>query len=114
MDVDSFMHQTPSELNIQALEDSKVLLINKFNKELLYSQLPVMEKLFRIMSQEAVIAWQRRLMRNHRLTAKERYQHFTETYPFIASKLTDKKISNYLGITPEFLSKIKKSSNKKG
>lgn len=113
MDVDSFMHQTPSDLNIQALEDSKVLLISKFDKELLYSRFPIIEKLFRIMSQEAVIAWQRRLMRNHRLTAKERYQHFTDTYPSIAAKLTDKKISNYLGITPEFLSKIKKDGRKK-
>jgi len=109
MDVDSFMHQTPSELNIQALEDSEVLLINKADKEHLYRELPVVEKLFRIMSQQALIAWQRRLMRNHRLTAKERYLHFTETYPSIVAKLTDKKISSYLGITPEFLSKIKKS-----
>lgn len=108
MDVDSFMHQTPSELNIQALEDSEVLLIDKVNKERLYRELSVVEKLFRIMSQQALIAWQRRLMRNHCLTAKERYQHFTETYPSIAIKLTDKKISSYLGITPEFLSKIKK------
>jgi len=111
MDVDSFMHQTPSELNIQALEDSEVLLIDKVDKERLYRELPVVEKLFRIMSQQALIAWQRRLMRNHCLTAKERYQHFTETYPTIANKLTDKKISSYLGITPEFLSKIKKRIN---
>lgn len=108
MDIDSFMHQTPSELNIQALEDSKVLLIHKVDKERLYLELPVVEKLFRIMSQQALIAWQRRLMRNHCLTAKERYQHFKETYPTIANKLTDKKISSYLGITPEFLSKIKR------
>ncbi|WP_303318833.1 Crp/Fnr family transcriptional regulator [Flavivirga abyssicola] len=112
MDIDSFMHQTPSDLNIQALEDSKVLLINRSDKTTLYNQLPTIDKLFRIMSQKALVAWQRRLIRNHTLTAKERYLHFIETYPEIAHKLTDKKISGYLGITHEFLSKIKKLHKK--
>lgn len=108
MDVDSFMNQNPSELNIQALEDSEVLLINKSNKENLYNELPIVEKLFRIMSQKALIAWQKRLIQNHCFTAKERYYHFIETYPKIVSKLTDRQVSSYLGITHEFLSKIKR------
>lgn len=109
MDIDSFMNQTPSNLNIQALEDSKVLLINRRDKNALYDSLPVVEKLFRIMSQKALVSWQRRLIRNHCFTAKERYFHFLETYPDISSKLTDKQIAGYLGISHEFLSKIKKS-----
>ncbi|WP_422080160.1 Crp/Fnr family transcriptional regulator [Ulvibacterium sp.] len=113
MDIDSFMNQTPSDLNIQALEDSRILLIKKTDKELLYDQLPIVEKLFRVMSQKALIAWQRRLIRNHCQTAKERYHHFTDTYPEIAAKLTDRQISSYLGITHEFLSKIKRSVLKK-
>ncbi|TGV02830.1 Crp/Fnr family transcriptional regulator [Flavivirga rizhaonensis] len=112
MDIDSFMNQIPSDLNIQALEDSKVLLISRSDKTVLYNQLPTIDKLFRIMSQKALVAWQRRLIRNHTLTAKERYLHFIETYPEIAYKLTDKKISSYLGITHEFLSKIKKLHKK--
>ncbi|SDX94913.1 cAMP-binding domain of CRP or a regulatory subunit of cAMP-dependent protein kinases [Lutibacter oricola] len=107
MDVDSFMNQTPSDLNMEALEDSKVLIIQKKDKEYLYNQLPIVEKLFRIMSQKALIAWQKRLIQNHSLTAKERYFHFIEKYPTIASKLKGKQISSYLGITHEFLSKIK-------
>jgi CRP-like cAMP-binding protein len=113
MDIDSFMHQTPSELNIQALEESEVLVITKSDKELLYRQFPIVEKLFRIISQKGLVAWQRRLLRYHYLTAKERYYHFIETYPTIAAKLTDRKISNYLGITPEFLSKIKRGDKEK-
>lgn len=113
MDHDSFMNQTPSDLNIQALEHSKVLLISKQHKEYLYNQFPVVEKLFRVMSQKAVAAWQRRLIRNHCLTAKDRYIHFLSTYPDIASKLTDRHVANYLGITHEFLSKIKRASVKK-
>ena len=110
MDIDSFMNQTPSELNIQALEDSKVLLINRQDKFTLYNSFPVVEKLFRIMSQKALVSWQRRLIRNHCFTAKERYFHFIQTYPDISSKLTDKQIAGYLGISHEFLSKIKNAS----
>ncbi|MFV1449828.1 Crp/Fnr family transcriptional regulator [Maribacter sp. HS] len=108
MDIDSFMNNKPSELNIQALEDSQVLIINRKNKEQLYAAIPSAEKLFRIMFQKSVVAWQRRLVQNHSLTAKERYLLFTSTYPEIASKLTDRQTSSYLGITHEFLSKIKK------
>ncbi len=108
MDLDSFMNHAPSVLNIEALEDSEVLLIGKTQKEHLYEEVPVVERLFRIMSQKAIIAWQRRLVRNHCLTAKERYLHFVETYPSIVAKLNDRQISSYLGITHEFLSKIKR------
>lgn len=110
IDTDSFMNQTPSGLNIQALEPCKVLLINRPNKEKLYNELPIVEKLFRIMSQKAIAAWQRRLIRNHSLTAKERYHHFVTTYPDISSKLKDRQIASYLGITHEFLSKIKRKT----
>ncbi len=109
MDIDSFMNRIPSDLNIRALEDSKVLIISRADKMALYNSLPVVEKLFRIMSQKALVAWQRRLIRNHCFTAKERYFHFIETYPDISSKLSAKHIASYLGISHEFLSKIKKS-----
>ncbi|MDW7694216.1 Crp/Fnr family transcriptional regulator [Flammeovirgaceae bacterium SG7u.111] len=108
MDIDSFMNRTPSDLNIQALEDSKVLLINRADKLALYESHPFVEKLFRVMSQKALVAWQRRLIRNNCLTAKERYHYFLTTYPDISSKVTDKQIASYLGITHEFLSKLKK------
>ncbi len=110
MDIDSFMNQTPSNLNIQALEDSKILLINRKDKLTLYDSIPIAEKLFRIMSQKAIVAWQRRLINTHCQTAKERYHNFINTYPQIVFKLTDKQIASYLGITHEFLSKIKKQS----
>jgi len=110
MDIDSFMNHEPSALNIKALEDSEVLIISEKDKAALYKSIPKTEKLFRIMFQKSIVAWQRRLVRNHSLTAKERYSHFTKSYPDIASKLTDRHTSSYLGITHEFLSKIKKQS----
>ena len=110
MDIDSFMSQKPSDLNMQALEDSKVLLISKADKLALYESVPMVEKLFRIMSQKAIVAWQRRLIRNQSQTAKERYLHFITTYPSIVSKITDKQVASYLGISHEFLSKIKRNT----
>lgn len=113
MDIDSFLNRRASDLNIQALEPSKVLLISQSKKQALYQEVPIVEKLFRVMFQKALVAWQRRLIRNHCLTAKERYQHFLSTYPDISQKLTDRQIASYLGITHEFLSKIKKASRNK-
>lgn len=107
MDIDSFLNQKKSVLNIQALEDSTILLISREDKLALYKSLPITERLFRIMSQKALVAWQQRVVRNQCLTAKERYEHFSATYPYIASKLTNKEIASYLGITHEFLSKLK-------
>lgn len=110
MDIDSFMNHKPSDLNIQALEDSQVLIITQQDKDALYNEIPSAEKLFRIMFQKSIVAWQRRLVQNHSLTAKERYFDFVENYPDIASKITDRQTASYLGITHEFLSKIKKQS----
>lgn len=108
MEIDSFANQMPSQLDIQALSDSTLLVISKSDKESLYKEVPIAERLFRIMYQKAVAAWQRRLVRNHLMTAEERYQHFLTTYPDIAAMLTNKLIASYLGITQEFVSVIRK------
>ena len=108
MELDSFANQNPSKLDIQALSDSTLLVISKSDKERLYEKVPKADRLFRIMSQKAVAAWQRRLVRNHIMTAEERYHHFVTTYPDIAAMLTNKLIASYLGITQEFVSVIRK------
>ncbi|MEM7659690.1 MAG: Crp/Fnr family transcriptional regulator [Bacteroidota bacterium] len=108
MEIDSFANQIPSNLDIQALSDSTLLCISKSDKERLYEEIPKAERLFRMMSQRAVAAWQRRLVRNHAMTAEERYGHFLTTYPDIAAMLTNKLIASYLGITQEFVSVIRK------
>ncbi|MEL6652412.1 MAG: Crp/Fnr family transcriptional regulator [Bacteroidota bacterium] len=113
MELDSFANQIPSALDIQAIEDSVLLLITREDKERLYQALPKVERLFRIMSQKAVAAWQRRLVRNHTLNAEDRYLHFIQTYPGISEKLTNKLIASYLGITQEFVSVIRKRRREK-
>lgn len=112
-DIDSFTNKTPAYLSIQAMEDSEVWLIDKHEKEQLYQQLPKVEKLFRIMTQKTLVSMQRRLIRNHSFSAEERYLHFITTYPEIAKKLTNLEIAAYLGITHEFVSKIRRKIAKK-
>lgn len=112
-DVDSFTNSKPSQLNIQALENSEVLLISKQNKEKLYQEIPEIEKLFRIMSQKNLVALQRRMIDNLSKTADQRYLDFLAKYPKITQRLSNIQIAAYLGVSPEFVSKIRRKITKK-
>ena len=113
-DMDSFTNEKSSNLYIEALEDSEVLLISKKDKEFAYNNIPKIEKLFRVMTQKTHIALQRRMIDNLSKTADQRYIDFIEKYPQLLQRLTNLQIAAYLGISHEFLSKIrKKISNKK-
>lgn len=113
-DIDSFTNEKPSQLFIEALEDSEVLLITKKDKEFAYENLPKIEKLFRVMTQKTHVALQRRMIDNLSKTADQRYIDFIEKYPQLFQRLTNLQIAAYLGISHEFLSKIrKKISGKK-
>lgn len=112
-DIDSFTNHAPAHLSIQALEDGEVLLIEKADKESIYASMPKVEKLFRIMTQKSLVALQRRVIRNHTLTAEERYLHFLGAYPDIARRLTNLHVASYLGITHEFVSKIRRKLARK-
>lgn len=107
-DIDSFTNESPSELFIEALEDSDLLLISKKNKEFAYTNLPKIERLFRIMTQKTHVALQRRMIDNLSKTADQRYLDFIEKYPFLYNRLSNLQIAAYLGISHEFLSKIRK------
>ncbi|MGY4384034.1 CRP-like cAMP-binding protein [Pedobacter sp. UYP24] len=107
-DIDSFTNQLPAQLSIEALEDSEILLIGKKDKEALYADLPQVERLFRIMGQKTFVALQRRMLGALSKTADERYIEFLSKYPNIAGRLTNVQIAAYLGISHEFLSKIRK------
>jgi CRP-like cAMP-binding protein len=107
-DIDSFTNQRPSQLFIEALEDSEVLLISNENKTFAYENIPAIEKLFRIMTQKTHAALQRRMINSMSKTAAERYLDFIKDYPAIYQRLTNLQIAAYLGISHEFLSKIRK------
>ncbi|WP_267740486.1 Crp/Fnr family transcriptional regulator [Myroides injenensis] len=107
-DIDSFTTQRPSQLFIEALEDSEVLIISKQNKEKAYQEIPTIEKLFRVMTQKTHVALQRRMIDNLSKTADQRYVDFITKYPTLSQRLTNIQIAAYLGISHEFLSKIRK------
>ncbi|SHJ73951.1 cAMP-binding domain of CRP or a regulatory subunit of cAMP-dependent protein kinases [Reichenbachiella agariperforans] len=107
-DIDSFTNEKPSQLYIQALENSEVLLISKKDKEFSYNNIPEIEKLFRVMTQKTHIALQRRMIDNLSKTADQRYLDFIEKHPNLFQRLTNLQIAAYLGISHEFLSKIRR------
>lgn len=106
-DIDSFTNERPSQLFIEAIEDSEVLLISKKDKEFAYANLPKIEKLFRVMTQKTHVALQRRMIDNLGKTADQRYADFIERYPQLFKRLSNLQIAAYLGISHEFLSKIR-------
>jgi len=107
-DIDSFTNEIPSQLFIEALEDSEVFIISKKDKEFAYSNLPKIEKLFRVMTQKTHVALQRRMIDNLSKTADSRYLEFAEKYPNLMLRLSNIQIAAYLGITNVFLSTIRK------
>lgn len=106
--IDSFTNETPSQLFIEALEESEVLVISKKNKEFAYSNLPKIEKLFRVMTQKTHVALQRRMIDNLSKTAELRYVEFADKYPQLIQRLSNVQVAAYLGITNVFLSNIRK------
>lgn len=98
----------PALTNIEAMEDSELLLIEKNDFEELLAKVPKFERLFRIKLQRAFIAHQRRIIENMSMPAEQRYLNFIEQFPAMEQRLPLKHIASYLGITPESLSRIRK------
>jgi CRP-like cAMP-binding protein len=106
-DLGSFISQKPADFNVQCLENTHLIQFTYNNLEELYKEIPKLERLFRKIVERAFVASQKRIVRNFSLTAKERYQIFKKTYPKIEQRVPQYMIASYLGITKEFLSKIK-------
>lgn len=106
-DMGSFITQTPADFNVQCLENTEVILFHVDTIESLYEQLPKLERFFRRIIERAFVASQKRLVRSFSLPAKERYLYFKEQYPEIEQRIPQYMVASYLGITKEFLSKIK-------
>ncbi len=107
-DICSFATQTPAEFNTQCLEKTTVIQISHKNMERLYLEIPKLERYFRIIIQSAYGSMSKRLVRNHSMSAKERYLLFMNSYPEIAQRVPQYMIASYLGITKEFLSHLRK------
>lgn len=111
-DLESFLHQTPADYNVQCLEDTEVFQFMNDTMEALYKKIPKLERFWRKMMEHAYIASQKRILRNFTLTAKERYLIFRKNYPKIEQRIPQYLVASYLGFTKEFLSKIKSELSK--
>ena len=106
-DMYSLLSQKPGNLFIEVLEDSEVVLLSKENQEQLYHDIPKLERFFRIITENSLVAHQERLMDNLSLSAEERFDKFCKRYPDIIQRVPQKQIASYIGVTPEFFSKMK-------
>jgi cAMP-binding proteins - catabolite gene activator and regulatory subunit of cAMP-dependent protein kinases len=106
-DLYSFLSGQPSTNNLEALEPTTVLQISKENLDTLYNRAPKFERFFRILFQNAFVFHQNRINTNLSQPAEGRYDLFTKTYPDLESRIPQKYIASYIGVTPEFFSQMK-------
>lgn len=107
-DLHSLTTMQPSIYTTRALADSDILLLPKVRMDELLERYPVFERYFRIMFQNSLVTHQNRIIEAFANTAEDRYQNFQKKYPHLEQFVPLKYIASYLGITPEFLSKIRR------
>ena len=106
-DMYSLITQKPGNLNIDAIEESEVLLLSRKDQEKLFTDVPKFERFFRIITENSLVTSRQRLLDNMTLPAQQRYAAFCGHYPTLIECLPQKMIASYIGVTPEFLSKVK-------
>lgn len=111
-DLGSFHGEKPSMLNIDALEDTVVLQISRNDIITLYTASQKFDRIFRVLSENAYVRLQERLLQNISSTAEERYHSFLKLYPDLTNRLSQVQIAAFLGITPEFLSRLRNMRSK--
>ena len=112
-DMYSYISEKPGNLFIEILEDAEVVIITKENQQQLYQEIPKLERFFRILAENSLVSHQERLMDNLSLTADERFEKFCSKYPTLIQKVAQKHLASYIGVTPEFFSKMKSRLIKK-
>jgi CRP-like cAMP-binding protein len=108
-DSTSFLLEKPATRNIVVLEPTLLLQLDKGNLEKLYLDIPAFERFWRILHQNACMAQDQRIMNTISMTGAERYQALISKYPTLEQRMPQKYIASYLGITPVFLSQIRKN-----
>ncbi len=112
-DINSYIYQKPATMFVVALENSTVLQINYESEQRLKLANHKFERFFRISAERTAAFHQRRIISNLTRTAEERYDDFMETYPAVSQRLPQYALASYLGMSTEFLSKIRNNKLKK-
>lgn len=105
-DMYSLLSGKPGILNIEAIEDTEALTLSKTDQDLLYAKIPQFERFFRIITENSLVAYQQRLIDNLSLPAEDRFHNFCKRYPSLINALPKKQIAAYIGVTPEFFSRL--------
>ena len=105
-DLASFMTKQPTPYYIKATEPTEVLGISRTNYDILFQEIPKFERFYRHLYQRSLISYIRRTNHGISLTAEERFLEFRRKYPKLVQRVTQKDLAAYIGITPEFMSKI--------
>ena len=113
-DIVSFFNAKPAVNGIQALEDTEVYYLSLQRIDELFITIPKFERFFRILTQNGFDMYQRRITSNLAKDAEKRYLEFRKRYPGLELRIAQKHIATYLGITPAFLSMMRKSRQFKG
>lgn len=106
-DLQSFIKQEPSTLNIDALEDSELVMISKSAHDELILKMPKYETYFRILVTDAYIALQQRMTNTISLPLEERYKAFTQMCQSIFQRVPQHMIASFMGLSPETLSRVR-------
>lgn len=112
-DITSFAERKPSNLFIETLEDSELLTMDFAGKSRLFEKIPAFERMFRLLVQRSLGVLQQRFYASVSQTAEERYKQFLEKYPLVAQRVPQRQIARYIGVSPEFLSKVRGTMFKK-
>jgi len=107
--MESFINKTPSRSSIQALEKTEILIINKEELEKLYVSIPKLERLFRIITENMLIANQRKNDIYFQMKSKDRYVSLINHFPNFTQRVPQYMIASYLEISPEYLSELRKN-----
>ncbi len=111
-DRESSIMLTPSKYNIDAWEDTEMLIITRAEMLDLMEKIPALVKMIRLMDERNAIANQRRLSSTISNTAEKRYEEFAENHPQFIQRFPQHIIASFLGITKETLSRIRKQAMK--
>ena len=107
-DFQSFICGHESILNIDAIEETELLLISRGDYEKMMLRVPIMERYFRILYQNSLVTKEQRLIYSHTYTAEEKYRQLIKEQPLIFERIPQNLIASYLGLTSETISRIKK------
>ncbi len=107
-DIGSFHSEHPSQLYIEAIEPSTILQLSKQDLIYFYEKSIKFNRIFRVIVENEFVLLQNRLLQTISTTAEQRYLEFIEHYPSLFNRISNVQIASYLGITPEFLSNIRK------